>query len=280
MGIFCILLSALGFALMQLFIRLAGDIPSMQKTFFRNLVASFIALIPLIRNKIDISMMKGNWKLLILRSIFGTVGMIFNFVAVDLITIGDASMLQKLSPFFVIILSLIFLGEKVKPYQWGAVIIAFIGTLFVIKPVGAVISFGAIAGILGAAFAGAAYTCMRALTLRGVRGAFIIFFFSAFSCIAVVPSMIINFKPMTLLQLFYLLMVGVAAALGQFGITFAYSFAPASNISVFEYSQIIFASILGYFVLSEIPDKYSIIGYIILISVGIFMILKGSKKRG
>lgn len=276
-GIVCILLSCFGFAAMQLFIKLAGNIPSIQKTFFRNLIAAIIAFVPLIKSKPELKMMEGNWSLLILRSILGTVGMILNFIAVEYISIGDASMLQKLSPFFVIILSLIFLKERVLSYQWIAVIVAFIGALFVIKPSGTGLPIGAIAGVLGAALAGGAYTCLRSLTLKGVKGAFIIFFFSAFSCISVLPFIIFSFVPMTLTQIFYLLMVGVAAALGQFGITFAYSFAPARNISVFEYSQILFASLLGFFVLSEIPDTYSIIGYVIIISVGIYMILRGAR---
>lgn len=275
-GIGCILISCLGFALMQLFVKLSGDLPTMQKTFFRNLIAALIALVPIIKYGANLNSVKGNWWLIVLRSLFGTLGIVLNFYAVSNIDLGDAAMLQKLSPFIVIIVSLIFLKEKVRNYQWFAVVLAFIGAIFVIKPVGGFLTLGAVAGFLGAVMAGSAYTCMRALTLRGVKGTFIIFFFSVFSCIAVLPFVIVNFKPMTLIQVVFLILVGISAALGQFGITFGYSYAAARSISVFEYSQILFASLLGYFILDEIPDKYSILGYIIIIFVGVYMILKGT----
>ncbi|MDO5695558.1 MAG: DMT family transporter [Eubacteriales bacterium] len=278
LGIFCILISSLGFALMQLFVRLAGDLPSVQKTFFRNLIATGVALIPVLKNRQRGVALKGSRWLLLLRSIFGTVGIVLNFFAVEHLSLSDASILQKLSPFVVIILSLIFLKEVVKPYQWAAVVLAFIGAIFVIKPGGETfISVGALAGLCGAVMAGSAYTCLRALSLRGIRGEFIIFFFSAFSCISLLPFVILQFQPMSGMQMIYLLLVGLAATMGQFGITFAYAFAPASRISVFEYSQIVFAALLGFTVLSQVPDIYSIIGYVIIISVGIFMMLRGAK---
>ncbi len=62
---------------------------------------------------------------------------------------------------------------------------------------------------------------------------------------------------------------GVAAALGQFSITTAYRYAPAKNISVFDYTQVIFAAILGFVFLGELPTLYSVIGYIIIISVAV-----------
>lgn len=277
-GIICILISSFGFALMQLFVKLAGDLPSIQKSFFRNFFAMIIALIPLLkskRNKLNIS---GSWGILILRSIFGTLGIVFNFVAVSYLDLGDASLLQKLSPFVIIILSLIFLKEKVHTYQWIAIFIAFIGVIFVVSPTGASFNIGYIYAIGGAIMAGSAYTCVRKLGIKGIKGEFIIFFFSAFSCVSLLPFVLFNYKPMSVGQLVCLVFVGLSAAMGQFGITFAYKFAPAKSISVFEYSQIIFAAILGFIVFSEIPTFNSWIGYLIIISVGIFMILKGASS--
>ena len=78
---------------------------------------------------------------------------------------------------------------------------------------------------------------------------------------------------MTGIQLVTLLMAGLFAAGGQFTITAAYTYAPAGKISIFDYSQIIFATLLGFFLFGEIPDCYSFIGYglIILASLGMFV---------
>ena len=124
-GIFFITLSALSFAFMNAFVRLSGDLPSVQKSFFRNLVAFFIALIMIIRSKDGFKIEKGNLKYMILRATFGTVGILCNFYAVDHLVLSDASMLNKMSPFFVIIFSFLLLKEKMSPAQALAVAGAF-----------------------------------------------------------------------------------------------------------------------------------------------------------
>ena len=75
-GILCIITSACGFAVMSAFIKLSGDLPSFQKTFFRNLVAAAIALYLIIKHKGSLVGKKENRKILVLRSIFGTIGII------------------------------------------------------------------------------------------------------------------------------------------------------------------------------------------------------------
>ena len=129
-GIICIIGAAACFAGMNLFIRLAGDLPVIQKGFFRNAVALIFSAIILFRgyrkDREGLSINKSNIVLLLLRSFFGMIGFLCNFYAVDKINISDASMLNKLSPFFAIVLSYIFLKEKAKWYQWLAVALAII----------------------------------------------------------------------------------------------------------------------------------------------------------
>ena len=78
---------------------------------------------------------------------------------------------------------------------------------------------------------------------------------------------------MTLDQLLYLLAAGIFASLAQFALTLAYKYAPASEISVFDYSQILFSAILGILFLNEIPDLYSFMGYLLIICayLGVFI---------
>ncbi len=277
-GVFCILMAAFFFALMTLFIRLAGDVPSMQKSFFRNAVALIIAFFALKKSGIGFKWKKGNFPYLFMRAFFGTLGLICNFYAVDHLVLSDANMLNKLSPFFAIICSIFILKEKVKPYQWAAVIAAFIGALFIIKPTGVTVNFASIIGLIGGMGAGTAYTMVRKLSQRGEKGPFIVFFFSAFSCIVILPFVISDYHPMTLMQTLALIATGIAAAGGQFSITAAYSYAPAREISVFDYSQVLFAALMGFFFLGQVPDIWSILGYIIICSVSVIMFLKNKKE--
>lgn len=278
-GILYILLSAFCFALMNAFVRLSGDLPSIQKSFFRNFVALIAAAIILKSSGIGFSFKKENLGLFIVRATCGTIGILCNFYAVDHLLLSDASMLNKMSPFFVIIFSYIFLKEKVKWVQALGVVIAFLGSLFIIKP-----SFSnldlvpSLIGLLGGVGAGAAYTAVRALGQRGEKGPFIVFFFSCFSCIVTLPFLIFQYHEMSLVQIGYLLLAGLAATGGQFAITAAYCYAPAKEISVYDYSQVIFAAILGFVLFGQIPDAYSILGYIIICAMAVFMFLYNTGK--
>lgn len=278
-GIICIMLSAFCFAVMNVCVRAAGDLPSIEKSFFRNFVAAIVAFTALLKNRTPFQCGKGNLKYLLLRSVFGTVGILCNFYAVDHLVISDASMLNKMSPFFVIIFSYLILREKLNVIQILAVTGAFAGSLFVIKP-----SFTnmdlmpSLIGLLGGLAAGAAYTMVRILGQRKVEGSFVVFFFSTFSCAVTLPYLLFAFEPMTTRQFLILLGAGAAAAGGQFGITKAYYYAPAREISVYDYSQIIFAALLGFVLFGQMPDVYSVIGYIIICSMAVMMFLYNRKK--
>lgn len=266
-----ILGAALCFALMNFFVNASGELPVMQKVFFRNLVSAFIAAAMLCSEKEKFRIHnKSSLFWLFLRSAVGFLGVVLNFYAIDhLSSISDASILNKLSPFFAILFSVFLLGEKPKFVELIFVFVAFGGAILVVNPSFSMDVLPALAGVAGGAAAGFAYTCVRVLGLKGERGNMTVFFFSAFSTLVALPFFIANYTPMTDIQLTYLLLSGVTAAGGQFFITAAYRFAPAKEISVFDYAQVIFAAILGFFFLGQVPKTLSIVGYAVIIGAAI-----------
>ena len=274
-AIIYICLSAFSFAFMFAFVRMSGDLPTFQKTFFRNFVAFFFALAILKKEHIPIKLQnKKNHPVMFMRAFAGTLGMLGNFYAIDHMVLSDASMLNKMSPFFVIIFSFIFLKERLTFFQGFTVFAAFIGSLFIIKPSFSNVDFfPALLGFLGGMGAGLAYTCVRYLGQHGEKGPFLVAYFSAFSCLFTLPFIIFNFHPMTIKQVLCLLGAGAAAAGGQFSITAAYTHAPAKEISVYDYSQLIFTTALGFFFFGDVPDKWSFVGYFIIISMAVLVFL-------
>ena len=278
-AILFVLLEAVGFSLMSFFVRLAGDLPTMEKAFFRNAVAAVVALVILLRSPEKMTIQKGSLPLLLLRSTFGVIGIIANFWAIDHLAIADANILNKLSPFFAILMSVVILHELPGRIDIVCVIMAFTGALFVIRPAQGVASFPALIGAMGGFAAGTAYTILRKLRLRGERGPVIVFFFSVFSLLVCLPQMLLGFQPMSPLQFLCLLCAGCSAALGQLSITKAYSLAPAREISVFDYSQVIFAGIWGLAFLGEVPDRMSLIGYAVIIAAAFLRWYAGKKHN-
>lgn len=280
-GIICILLSALCFSGMSSFINLSGDVPVAQKVFFRNLVALFLAVVVLVKNHEPFHPAKGCLKYHLLRSSAGLLGVFGNFYATTHMShTADAAMLNKLSPFATLIFSALFLKEKVKPKQAIAIAVAFIGSMLVIKPsVSNVELVPSLAGLIGGLGAGAAYTTVRYMSSKGENSRFTVFFFSAFSVALTSPYLIFNYHHMSRQQLIYLLLVGLCAAGGQFSITAAYSFAPSREISIYDYSNIVFTAIEGYLFLGgQIPDALSIAGYCIICLCAVWMFIYNNKS--
>jgi len=275
-GITFIVISAFLFALMNLFVKLSGDLPPIQKAFFRNLGAFIISLIVILRHKRIIHIEMSAIPLLISRALFGTIGIVCNFYALTQLQLSDASTLSKLAPFFVVIFSFLFLKENIKPYQLVAIIVAFLASLLIVKPSfsGSNYTTYAIIATFGAMGAGAAYTCIRALSKHSVDGAVIVFFFSVISCFIMLPFSIIFYKHMTGIQVIYLIGASVSGALAQFAVTQAYIHAPGKEISLYDYSQVIFASLMGYVFYEEFPDLYSILGYLLIFSASLYMFIK------
>ncbi len=268
---------------MGMFAHAAGNLPTMQKAFFRNSVAAVFSFMLLVKDNraggTAFRIPKGCFKYVFLRSFCGSFGIFGNFYALDHLPISDASMLNKMSPFFSILGSFIFLGEKIEPVPLLAVITAFAGALMVIKPsLNFASSFPGIAGFAGGMGAGFAYAFVRKCSGYKINKNMIIFFFSVFSCLISLPFMVIGFEPMTFKQLALLIGAGLAASGGQFGITNAYFNAPAGKISIYEYSMIIFSAILGFIAFRQVPDMWSFIGYGIIITVAAVIFLYNQKK--
>ncbi|WP_431800324.1 DMT family transporter [Halobacillus andaensis] len=276
-GIILLLISAFGFAMMGAFVKLSGDVPTVQKTLFRNAVSAVIAFGLVIYHKERLFGKKENQILLLSRSALGTIGMVLFFYAIDHLVLSDADMLNKLSPFLLIIFSAVFLKEKARPYQITAILIAFVGTLLIIKPQFSVEFIPYLAGIFSAVFAAGAYTLLRVL---GDKEKFytIVFYFSFFTTFSLTPFTIAYYEPMTTEQWIYLLAAGGFATIGQFGLTIAYKFAPAREISIFFYSTVVYSALISIVLFGQVPDWLSILGYITIFSASLYMFLRNNKE--
>ncbi|MDY5059945.1 DMT family transporter [Staphylococcus simulans] len=276
-GIIAILVSAVGFSFMSLFFRLAGDLPVFQKSLARNLVAMLIPLYFLYKYKQPMFGKLSSQPLLIARSTLGLIGVLLNIYAIDHMLLSDADTLMKLNPFWTILLSMIFLHEKIRKYQITAMLVAIVGMLFVVQPQFSSEMIPGIVGLFSGIFAASAYTCVRALSTREAPYT-IVFYFSFFSIVALIPFVIFTYVPMSGLQMIYLVGAGLSAAVGQIGITLAYSFAPAKDISIFTYASIIFTALMGIVIFGESPDLYATLGYVIIISASYYMFEKARRQ--
>ncbi|TMN23119.1 DMT family transporter [Lentibacillus cibarius] len=277
-GIILLLISAFGFSLMAACVKLSGEVPTVQKTLFRNAVSMIIAFGFVRHYKERLFGKKENQKFLMLRSALGAAGIVLYFYAIDHLVLSDADMLNKMSPFLTIVFAALFLKERARLFQTMAIIIAFIGTLFIIKPEFSVETIPYIAGIFSAVFAAGAYTVLRVL---GNKEQFytVVFYFSFFTTMILLPFVIIFYEPMTWQQWVYLLAAGIFATVGQFGITVAYKYAPAKEISIFFYSTVVYSALISIVLFGQVPDLLSVLGYITIFGASFYMFLKNNEEH-
>lgn len=270
-GILFMLISSLGFSLMAVSIKYVNNIPLFEKIFFRNLVSLFVALWGLrhVKNIGILFGQKGNRIYLVGRSVAGLLGVVTNFYAIANLPLANANILNKLSPFVVLFLSAYFLKEKLRKIQVAGFFISFLGVILIVKPTLDFNILPSLSALASAVFAGAAYTCVRYLGIRKENPNTIVFIFSLISVLGIFPFMMMNYVPPTVKEFLILLSIGVFASIGQFGLTYAYKFSKASEVSIYTYSSIIFTVILGFMFFGEIPDLLTVIGGIIITAVAV-----------
>jgi drug/metabolite transporter (DMT)-like permease len=265
-GVILMLISALFFALMASAVKWTEDLPLMQKIFFRDTIGFIVSVILIKKSRIPF---KGNnVPFLILRSLIGFSAIVLYFYAISKLYLADASILENTNPFFIILFSFIFLKENIKKYQIATLVIGFLGALLVIKPQFNYTIVPSIMGLASGVFAGAAYTIVRYLSKTDYPQT-IIFYFTATSLLITLPFLFMgHFIAPTLIQWIGLICIALSAATAQFLITNAYRYAPASELSIYNYTQILFALFLGMLFWSEIPDLLSLTGGVLIVLSG------------
>ena len=267
-------ISSLSFALMSLMVRLSGDLPLFEKVLFRNLISLIIAIVIIAKNGESFWGQPKNRKFLILRGLGGLGGVMMYFYCISNMNLSDGTMLNKLSPFFVILFAALFLKEKLNRHQVIGIIVAFLASMLIIKPQFDIVVLPAVLGLGSAVFAGFAYALIRLLNVRGEAPGTIVFYFSLISFVVTLPGAIASFVMPTPIQWFYLLGIGVFAGIGQMLMTESYRYSRASDIAPYKYLHVLFTALIGIFFLGEIVDPLSLLGSAIIVGVFIYLYKK------
>lgn len=275
-AIFYMLLSTLSFSIMQIVVKASGSIPVMQQVFARNLITAAFGLIVLLYKRENLFGHRKNQRLLLIRSLFGYIGVVFYFYATQHMVSADAAILHRSSPFFVTLFSALFLRERLSFTQIIALFTAALGAVLVVQPRMNSGVVPAVVALFSAAAAGAAYTAISCLKGKE-SSALIIFYFSTFSCLS---SLIIGGKSFVRLDQFgyaALLAIGCFAAIGQVLLTMSYKMAKASEVSIFNYSGVVFAGVLGAILFKETLNLISLLGMTLIIVAALLIYFKREK---
>lgn len=267
-AVLTLIVASLNFALVSAMVRLAEGVPVYEKVLVRSVVTLVTLGVLAARRGENLFERSPRVPILLLRGVFGTAAMTLYFYAVSNIALADAAILNKLSPFFVVVFAVVFLKERLSRVVIPTLVVAFVGAALVIKPEFNLRAVPALAGLLSAVASGAAYTAVR--WLKGSERPYkIVFYFSLVSIVAMLPPTIARFVMPTPRELVYLLAAGIFGTIGQICLTLAYHQAPATRISIYNYAHVVFAFMIALLLWRELPDALSIAGTVLIIGAAV-----------
>lgn len=269
LGILFMIISSLCTALMSVMVKQLGHLPLLEIMFFQSIPSMII--IPLILIKTHISLFGNNNPLLCFNGFVSMITQLAKYYTFTVMLLADATTIHRLSPFFVFFLSGIFLKEKLSFQRIPLFLLAFLGGLLVIKPGFRVEIFPVMIALIAAILISVTHINLRYLRLTDhylVITNYLTYIVGLGSLVLLLLQK--SFQAPSLSELFILILTGFAALTAWITITRAYQMAQATLISLYTYTQIIFASLFGLIFFKEIPDLLSITGASLIILSGYF----------
>ena len=191
-------------------------------------------------------------------------------IAISFIPLADAVAIEFLSPLIVVALSVPLLGETVGPRRWSAVAVGFIGAMFIIRPGLGVVHWAAILMLFAATSVSLIQIASRILA-QTEHPMTSLFYMSLTGLVITSPPVPFIWAELELGAWGLMMAVGAIAGFCHYLFVRAYEFASASLLAPFIYAQILGATVLGYLIFSDFPDKWTITGTAILIASGLYV---------
>lgn len=279
---------------MSSLIKAAGTVPAGQIVFFRSFFAIFPILLMLMwQRQLATAFHTTRPVSHVLRGLVGVTSMALTFFGLTRLPLPDAITLNYAQPLIVVVFSAIFMGEVVRAYRWSAVLIGFIGVVIIAWPKLTLLTgaqglesgqaAGVIAILCGAAFSAVAMLLVRKLVTTE-KTATIVLWFSVTATVVSLITVPFGWQSLTYWQVMALIGAGLCGGVGQILMTQCYRYAELSTIAPFEYSSMLLAIVVGYFAFGEVPTLYTLIGGVIVVGAGLFIIWRerqlGLKKVG
>ncbi|MFD1881733.1 DMT family transporter [Paracoccus pacificus] len=282
-GITLKIMSAVAFVVMASLVKqVSGTIPAGEAVFFRSLFAMPVIFIWLamrgeVRGGIRTVRPMGHF----FRGFAGTAAMGFGFAGLGLLPLPEVTAIGYASPLLTVVFAAMFLNETVGPFRIGMVLVGLVGVIIVLSPRLGVAGgdlttaqmLGATVTLMGAVCGALAQVFVRKMVAVEKTSA-IVFWFSFTSAVLSLATIPFGWAIPGPLTLCLLILTGLCGGIGQILLTSSYRHADASLIAPFEYSSMLFALMIGYFVFAEVPTAAMLIGAAIIIAAGIGIILR------
>ena len=205
---------------------------------------------------------------------------LFNFLAFRYLQLDEALAIMFSTPFLVAVMAGPVLGEWVGWRRWAAIGVGFLGVLLVVRPGLGGFQWAALLSVAAAIFY-AGYGITTRLVSLSDPSETTLFYANLVAVVVMLPVLpFVWTAPPTLFDFVLLLAVGALGSAGHFLLIVAHRKAPASVLSPFIYTQLIWATTLGYLIFGDVPSEWTLAGSAIVVASGLYLIYRERKVTG
>lgn len=272
-GALLILLGEALLAVMGALIKhLSQELPTELIVFYRNLFG-LLLLLPIIFRSGFSQLKTQQLPMHLLRASLGLTAMYGFFYVLGNMPLAEAFLVKLTTPFFMPIVAALWLGESIRRKNLVAIIIGFIGVIFILRPGTESFEPIALIGLGAAALAGSAKVCIRKMggTENSVT---IVFYFGLFSSVLSLIPLLWSWQVPLLHHWPFILLMGLMGTLGQLALTRAYRIANPGQIGPYVYSSVVYGAALGWFIWGEALLMTTLIGSALIIASGLWNVRK------
>jgi len=263
-GALTLLVAAAGFSVMALLIKLAGaNLHVTQIVFIRQIIILLI-LLPILSRNFPSLFKTSKLHLHIVRIFAALIAMMAGFTAVINMPLADATAIGFAKSLFVTLFAILLLKETVGIRRWMATIIGFCGVLIMLRPGSSSFDIYGVYAAIGAVAAGLVMVLIRMMSKTESPSTMLVYQGVGVGMALCIPAIMFWQNP-TPLQWLLLLGIGFTGYLSQMCNIYAYKFGEASLLAPLEYTRILYATIIGFVVFSDIPTIATIAGAAVVI---------------
>lgn len=212
------------------------------------------------------------------RVVLGFFAPFFFFTSLQTLPLADATVIFFGATFLMTALSVPLLKEHVGPHRWAAVVIGFVGVLVAVDPSGDMLQSGALFAMLSSL----SYSLFMLITrwMGPGEGAFKqVIYFHAWVGVVASAFSLSDFKPMSGGDLGLVALVGGIAVVGHLSLTRGFSIAPVGVVAPFEYSALVWASLIGFLVWGHVPGAMTLYGAAIIVLSGLYLTSREARAK-
>jgi len=256
---------------------LSGQLHPVQIAFFRNIFGLVFILPLLIKSGFSV-LHTHRFSKHLARAVTGLTAMFLLFAAVSLMPLAEATAMTFTAPLFATLGAALFLNEKVRIRRWSATIIGFIGALVMLRPGFAHVSTPALIALSSAAFIAMSMLLVKSLS-RTERPETMVFYMTFIMAVLSLPAALYVWSPVPDELWVWLILLGIVATTGQFFMAKAFGYGEASEVLPFDFSRLIFAAIVGFFIFNETPDFWTWVGGGIIFTSTVYIARRESLQQ-